>query len=267
VDKLINHTGRTLFYRDEGSGEPLLLVHGFAEDGAVWSDVASMLAGSCRLLIPDLPGSGRSGLLAGKTSMESLAMALRDLLDAAGIDKCVLIGHSMGGYITLAFAELYPERVRAFGFFHSTAYADTDEKRTNRRKSIEFIGQHGAAPYIRQSTPNLFSPVTRESRPSLIEDMVGRYSDFAPESLNAYLEAMMERPDRTAVLERFKGPVLFIIGEQDGVVPFDQSLKQAHIPRIAAIHLLPTAGHMGMLEDPDAGSRIIQSFLNFVCQL
>jgi pimeloyl-ACP methyl ester carboxylesterase len=280
MDKIVKVGGEDLFYHDLGVGTPVVLVHGFAEDGAVWDEVARRLSTMCRVLVPDLPGSGRSTLSGSGQSasagggqpagavtmvtMESLAAVLKDLLDLLEIDQCVFIGHSMGGYITLALAEKYPERVRAFGFFHSTAYADSEEKKDGRRKSIEFIREHGAAPYIRQSTPNLFAAGTREKRSALIEDMIRRYSAFPATSLIAYLQAMMMRPGRLSVLENFPRPILFIIGEQDQVVPPEQVLKQAHLPRIAQVQLLPEAGHMGMLEDAEAGSMMIQQFVNFI---
>lgn len=264
MDKMERRGGGDLFYHDLGVGIPVMLVHGFAEDGAVWDEVADRLSRMCRVIVPDLPGSGRSALQDGAVTMESLAAVLKELLDFWEIDQCVLIGHSMGGYIALAFAQNYPERVRALGLFHSTAYADSEEKKANRRKSIDFIREHGAAPYIRQSTPNLFSAVTRQIRPSLIEDMIRRYSSFAGASLIAYLQAMMARPERLSVLENFPRPILFIIGEQDQVVPLEQALKQAHMPRIAQVQLLPNAGHMGMLEDAADGSIMIQQFVNFI---
>ena len=275
MDKTVTVEGSELFYRDLGVGTPVLLLHGFAEDGAVWDEVAKRLSTTCRVLIPDLPGSGRSPLPgngqpdqpAGEVSMESLATALRELLDKEGIERCVLIGHSMGGYITLAFAESDPERVWAFGLFHSTAYADSEEKKAGRRKSIEFIREYGAAPYIRQSTPNLFAAKTREERPGLVEDMIRRYSGFSAGSLIAYLQAMLQRPERLSVLEHFPRPILFVIGEMDQIVPPEQSLKQAHLPRIAQVRLLPDAGHMGMLEDTVAGGAIIQEFVNFITLL
>lgn len=264
MDKTIKIAGGDLFYRDLGVGAPVMLVHGFAEDGGVWDEVTHGLGSMCRVLVPDLPGSGRSALPAGAVTMESLAAVLKDLLDSLEIDQCVLVGHSMGGYITLAFAEKYPERLRAFGFFHSTAYADSEEKKNNRLKSIDFIRQHGAAPYIRQSTPNLFAAATREKRPELVEDMIRRYSAFPADSLIAYLQAMLARPERLALLENFPRPILFIIGEQDQVVPLDVALKQAHLPRIAEVRLLADAGHMGMLEDAENSSRMIQQFVNFI---
>jgi pimeloyl-ACP methyl ester carboxylesterase len=266
VDKTIVDEDKILFYRDEGAGLPVMLVHGFAEDGTVWDAVAPRLKNICRLLIPDLPGSGRSSPLSQETSMESLAECLKNLLDREDIDRCIFIGHSMGGYITLAAADAYPERVRAFGFFHSTAYPDGEEKKTGRRKSMEFIRQYGAAPYIRQSIPNLFAAVTRGSRPDLVEDMIRRYSGFSAQSLVDYQEAMLHRPDRLSVLQKFTGPILFIIGENDTLVPLAQSLEQCHMPWLSHIHVLPISGHMGMLEEPAAGIDCIQSFLTFINQ-
>ena len=238
----------------------VMLIHGFAEDHSIWDAVASRLENTCRLLVPDLP------LPAEKTSIEILAAYCVSLLDNENIDRCIFIGHSMGGYITLAIAEQFPERVIAFGLFHSTAYPDSEEKRSNRRKSIDFIRQYGAAPYIRQSTPNLFAATTREHSPQLIENMIQNYSGFSADALAAYLEAMANRPDRLSVLQNFAGPILFIIGQNDTVIPITQSLEQSHIPRISHIHILPQAGHMGMLEEPEAGATCIRSFLNFIQQ-
>ena len=266
MDKAIELNDGRLFYRDLGSGEPVLLLHGFAEDGAVWQKVAEELGTGLRLLIPDLPGSGRSPLPA-ETTIESMAAAVKGILDREGIGRCILIGHSMGGYITLAFAEAYPERLLAFGFFHSTAYADTEEKKGGRARSIAFIREHGSAPFIRQSTPNLFAPETRENRPGLVEDMIGRYGGFPADALAAYLEAMMRRPDRISILARAVVPVLFIIGENDQVVLPEQALSQVAVPALSDIHILSKAGHMGMLEEPAAGAAIIQSFVNFITNL
>lgn len=264
MDKTLNIDGRTFYYREEGTGLPVLLLHGFAEDGSVWEEMIPQLKTECRLLIPDLPGSGRSTLLAGEPSIDALAGEVKAFVDLLGLASCVLIGHSMGGYIALAFAERYPDHLRAFGFFHSTAHADSEEKRTARRKSIEFIRQHGVAPFIRQSTPNLFAAGTREQRPDVVENVIRRYSGFSPESLIYYYEAMIRRPDRVKVLQEFAGPVLFIMGAADQVVPYEQALKQCHEPAVSMIHTLNHSGHMGMLEEPERGSSAIREFINFV---
>jgi pimeloyl-ACP methyl ester carboxylesterase len=267
VDKVLTLKGRPLFYREEGSGLPVLLLHGFAEDGRIWDELISGLGRHCRLLIPDLPGSGQSALLPGEPSIDALADVIKEMVDGLGVERCVLIGHSMGGYVSLAFAEKYPDRLKAFGFFHSTAYADSEEKRVARRKSIEFIRQHGAAPFIRQSTPNLFAVETREQRSSMVEDTIRRYSGFTPEALIYYYEAMIRRPDRVHVLRQFKGPVLFIMGAADLVVPYEQAMKQCHEPAISVIHTLDHSGHMGMLEEPERGCEVIETFLTFLQSL
>ena len=266
MDKTIARGPHTLFYRDEGSGLPVVLLHGFAEDGFLWNKQAEQLKANYRLLIPDLPGSGHSSGLTDDTSMEKMAEDILVLLDQEKIQHCVLIGHSMGGYISLAFAEKYPERLKALGLFHSTAYADTEEKRSARRKSIDFIQKNGSAAFIRGSTPNLFAPGTRSDHPELINEMIDRYSSFSPDSLIYYYEAMIRRPDRTAVLERSKTPVLFVIGAQDQAVPPQQVLQQSHIPALSHIHILNHSGHLGMLEEPGQSYRILQSYLNFVTQ-
>jgi pimeloyl-ACP methyl ester carboxylesterase len=270
VDKLIGGSSSSLYYREEGSGLPVVLLHGFAEDGAIWDNQVSYLSAYCRVIVPDLPGSGQSSALTSAedagpaTSIEELAGSIATLLDRLAIQQCILIGHSLGGYIALAFAEKYPNRLTALGLFHSTAYADNEEKKTGRQKSIEFIRNNGSAAFIRQSIPNLFSGYTREHHPDLIDSIISRYSCFSPDSLITYYEAMIARPDRTAVLRQFAGPVLFIIGQADAVIPMEQVLQQCHLPAVSHIHIIENAGHQGMLEAPDRSNTILQSFLTFV---
>jgi len=264
VHKTILHRSFTLSYKIEGKGFPVVLLHGFAEDGTIWDGLTASLKNDYRLIVADLPGCGRSPLpeipKAGMP-LEELADLIIALLDEEGIQQCILIGHSMGGYITLAVAEKYPDRLKAFGLFHSTAYADSAEKIAGRRKSIEFINKNGAPAFIRQSTPNLFAESTRKERPELINSLIDRYASFDPNTLVHYQEAMISRPDRTHVLQQFTGPVLFIIGEQDALIPLQSSLQQTHMPRLSHIHILENAGHMGMLENRDGSHRILDDFL------
>jgi pimeloyl-ACP methyl ester carboxylesterase len=218
----------------------------------------------CRLLVPDLPGSGRSPYNPALASVEDFAGCIHAMIQHEKIEKFILLGHSMGGYISLAYAELYPAFLNAFGLFHSTAYADSPEKIALRTKGIEFIGQHGSAPFIRQSVPGLFGESFREKNQQVVESVTSQYSTFDPRALIAYYKAMIARPDRTRVLREFPRPVLFIVGEKDNAVPMQQALEQVHMPSTASIHILPGAGHMGMLEDPEASNAILEGFLEFV---
>jgi pimeloyl-ACP methyl ester carboxylesterase len=137
-------------YRVVGNGSPVMLVHGFGEDGRVWENQEEVLQKNFQLIIPDLPGSGQSAATED-LSMEGMARVLKLVLDDAGIESCIMIGHSMGGYITLAFAEFFPKMLKAFGLFHSTAYADNEDKKTARRRGIEFILEQGPVKFLEQS--------------------------------------------------------------------------------------------------------------------
>ncbi|MBS1605849.1 MAG: alpha/beta fold hydrolase [Bacteroidetes bacterium] len=264
MDKKIADGANTLFYRDEGAGLPVVLLHGFAEDHTVWDTQVEYLSSSCRLITPDLPGSIRSTPAPLPVTMGSIAGSVLTILNHENIDQCVLIGHSMGGYITLAFAEKYPGRLKGFGLFHSTAYPDSEEKKAARRKSNDFIRNNGTAPFIRQSVPNLFAAGTRTSHPGLVQTTIDRYSNLAPEALIAWYEAMIQRPDRTAVLKEAAIPVLFVIGKEDQAVPPEHTLQQSHLPSLSHIHILQHSAHMGMLEEPALSNSLLRSFLNFV---
>lgn len=244
---------------------PVLLLHGFAEDSAIWDGQIEHLKNDYLLIIPDLPGSGQSSALPGPTTLEEAANFITAILDAEKIGRCILIGHSMGGYITLAFAEKYPERLKALGLFHSIAFADSEEKKAGRQKSIEFIRNNGSPAFIRQSIPNLFSDNSRKEHPEWITSLTDRFATtISPDTLIYYQQAMINRPDRSSVLQQFPRPVLFVIGCQDNVIPLDASLRQTHIPGLSHIHLLENSGHMGMIEASADSYHLLLDFLRQV---
>jgi pimeloyl-ACP methyl ester carboxylesterase len=262
-EKTISVGGNLLFYRVIGKGKTVILVHGFAEEGSVWDNQVEILNKEYRLIIPDLPGSGRSPIQKDM-SMEGLAASIHEVLlneSAIGGHKPIMIGHSMGGYITLAYAEKYRGSLAAIGLVHSSAFADNEEKKAARRKSIDFIREHGAALFIEQSTPNLFSEKTRKESPEIVKALIEKNTNFSAESLVHYYDAMMARPDRTQIVKEFPGPVLYIIGRHDNAVPLQQSLQQCHMPILAYIHILRDSGHMGMLEEPALCTRFLEKFL------
>lgn len=251
-----------VFYRIEGKGQPVMLVHGFAEDGTVWENQVEYLRSTFQLIIPDLPGSGRSAATGKEEwTMEYFADCLSAILEKENIADVVMIGHSMGGYITLAFAHKYPARLKAFGLFHSTAFPDSEEKKATRRRGIEFIQQNGPVKFLEQSIPNLFSEDFKKQHPATVKKIMARYTNFTGQSLVNYYEAMMLRPDRTHVLKSFPRPILFILGKYDTAVPFDQGLQQCYMPGLSYIHILEHSGHMGMWEEPALSNSFIEEFL------
>jgi len=259
--KEFNYEGKKISYRTTGSGPMVVLLHGFGEEGSVWRNQYNLFLDN-QLVIPDLPGSGESDMI-DDMSMEGLAVAMMEMINTIGREdeRIILIGHSMGGYVTLAFAEKYPERLKAFGLFHSTAFADSEEKKETRRKGISFVEQHGAFSFLKTSVSNLFAPANREQNEALIEEQFDTVRNFSGTALVHYYEAMMQRPDRTAVLQKTTQPVLFVMGKYDAAVPLEDGLKLCYLPQLSYIHLLENSGHMGMLEE---AAHTNQLFVQFV---
>lgn len=249
-----------VIYSVHGKGKPVMLVHGFGEKSDVWRNQVETLKKNYTVIVPDLPGSGESIAIADM-SIEGLSEVLRKILERESITQCIMIGHSMGGYITLAFAEKYAFCLKAFGLFHSTAYADSEEKKSTRRKGIEFIHEHGAFRFLENTTPNLFSPKTKDERPGIIDGQIAGLSNFTEAALVSYYESMIQRPDRTMVLRSSTIPVLFVAGKYDAAIPQEDILKQCHLPSLSYIHILENSGHMGMLEEPGKSNLILKNFL------
>ena len=233
--KEIQVQGKKIVYQVIGNGKPVILIHGFGEKADVWNNQVDYLQDKFQLIVPDLPGSGYSEMI-DDMSMEGMAEVIKTIIEtesqipsAEGREACI-IGHSMGGYITLAFVEKYPELVSAFGLFHSSAFADNEEKKITRQKGIDFINQHGAFEFLKTATPNLFSPLTKDEQPGLIEKQIAGLHNFSPHALVSYYEAMMKRPDRTEILRNTTVPVLFIMGKYDVAVPIEDGLKQCLLP-------------------------------------
>jgi len=205
MDKKLETGGRKLFYRVFGNGKPVMLIHGFGETGDVWKNQIARLGAHFQLIVPDLPGSGQSDII-DDMSMEGIAESLKAILDKendkaspSGNVRVAMIGHSMGGYIALAFADKYSDCLAALGLFHSTAFADSEEKKETRKKGIGFIRQHGAFEFLKNSTPNLFSPFSKAEKQELIDGFIRSLNNFSAQSLVSYYEAMMQRPDRTHI--------------------------------------------------------------------
>ncbi len=265
TEKTIIYEDVPVFYRVTGEGRTVVLVHGFSEDGEIWVNQVNALKNKFRLIVPDIPGSGRSQLLKN-AGIDTYAEVIRQILDVEvkELDKkagVIMIGHSMGGYITLAFVEKYPQYLSAFGLFHSSAFADDEEKKQARRKSIDFIRQNGAAAFLKTSIPGLFTKDFVEHFPDKINALIESGHSFSADALVQYYEAMIDRPDRTHILKSFNGPVLFIMGEFDNAIPLAISLQQCYLPNEAHVHLFTGSAHMGMWEEPDRANEALEAFL------
>lgn len=254
---------KKIAYKVYGEGKPVILLHGFGEDSRIWEPQIKFLEPHFRLIVPDIPGSGESELVPD-ANIEIYADILKELCEIElqlPNEGAVLIGHSMGGYITLAFAEKYPRYLKSFGLFHSSAFADTVEKKETRRKAIDFIKEKSAHTFLKTSTPNLFTEPYKEKHPEKVEKLIEEGKNFTNEALIQYYEGMIARPDRTGVLKTFPKPILFIIGQHDKAIPFEDSMKQCHLPLQSHVHILRNSAHMGMWEEEEKANNILISFL------
>ena len=262
----LNYRQGTIYYRKAGSTGPwLLLLHGLAEDHTIWNNLTHDLAKHCRLLIPDLPGSGRSTVLQptqANSNIDELAFAVEAILNAEKINQCILIGHSMGGYVALAAAERFPERIEKLGLFQSTAYADTEEKKQMRYKAIRMVEEYGPEAIFRETIANNFTPEWKQNNPELLQQLQGRCHQFSSIAACQYYQMMASRPDRTQVLRQFKGPVLLVAGRKDQAVPINHTLEQCQLPESCWFYILENSAHMGMWEDPGAAVALISAFIS-----
>ena len=258
-EKTINFNNGEIFYRVTGQGPAVVLIHGVPADGDLWEEQCKALT-TFKFIVPDLPGSGRSKIILDM-SIGGMAEAIKAILDEEKITRAAMIGHSMGGYVSLAFAERYRDRLLGLGLFHSTAYADREERKTIRRKGIDFIEKNGAYEFLKTLIPNLFSPGNRQINFEGIEHLLIKAKNFSSQALISYYEAMLQRPDRRSVLENFEIPLLFIAGTHDTAVPLNDSLEQSHMSQTCHFHILAQSGHMGMIEETEKTNSTLSSYL------
>lgn len=235
-----------------------MLIHGFCETNRIWDRFAENLSNTYRVLLPDLPGFGKSSLPPTPFALTDIGVMLMDWMDQLRIKNPVVIGHSLGGYVTLAMAEEQPNRFPGFGLFHSTAYADSEEKKENRNKIIDFVQRNGVQPFIETFVPELFYQKKNDFMAAVYEIAC----QTSGQTLVAYSAAMRDRPSRERLLETFPKPILMIAGEQDTIVTYEPSSAQSKLMKFPFFCGLTDVGHMGMFENEPASLKIVKDFMN-----
>jgi len=253
----------SIFYNDTGSGLPVVFLHGFCETSDIWSGIQNHLSKKFRVITIDLPGFGGSRLLKHAFSLQDVASEIKAFLDSIQLKEYVLIGHSLGGYVALAFSKLYGDQLLGLGMFHSSAFEDDDDKKENRTRLMEFIGKNGVRTFIKTFIPSLFYKENIDTLHDIIRSLKKSAERTDPEAVIQYARAMRDRPSSVDLLRGFQKPVMFIIGEDDPSVPIEKSLEQAILPNDSHILRLEKTGHMGMFEKPDETTSFIEGFLNF----
>ncbi|QHT68267.1 alpha/beta hydrolase [Rhodocytophaga rosea] len=249
-----------LAYQLSGKGYPVVFLHGFCESKQVWENFAPNLQETFTTLIPDMPGFGESTGNTHYTNVEEMAGEVAKLLATLSINSCVIVAHSLGGYVALALAEKHPLLVKGLCLFHSTAYADSEEKKHTRNKTADFIEKNGLEPFAESFVPPLFFKGKRETLAPDMEKARQMVIQTPKETAVAVTKAMRDRPDRTQVLKEANYPVLFIAGREDEAVPLEAAKSQFFLPKRSIVHILPETAHMGMFERPRETVLIVSQF-------
>ncbi|NJM93581.1 MAG: alpha/beta fold hydrolase [Cytophagales bacterium] len=246
-----------LAFKEQGQGPDLVLLHGFCETKDIWDPLLPLLQAHFRCICMDMPGFGASDWGHTPFGLADVAAEVHEFIMHQGLQKPIIIGHSLGGYVCLALVEKWPELAQAFCLFHSSALADGEEKKANRNRTIEFVKKNGVAALVDSFVEGLFYAPNRARLESEIVDIKKMAAQTPDEVHMAYTAAMRDRPDRTKVLRDFNGPMLFLAGEEDGAVPFQLSLSQAQLSPQLRFEALPGVGHMGMVEATQQSAEIL----------
>jgi pimeloyl-ACP methyl ester carboxylesterase len=241
----INVNGIQLAYERHGKGTPLVLLHGYPLDHHLWDEVVPLLEDTFDIILPDLRGFGESTTVASPYTMDDYASDIAGLLDQLGIQKTAIAGHSMGGYVALAFARLYPKRVSGLGLVSSQVLADPPDRKEGRYKSAADVAENGIGSVVATMTPKFTTNETLQSfaRISMERQQPGAYIGA--------LKAMAERIDSTPLLSSLKVPVVVIHGDSDALIPVDRAHEvKAALPQIHLVEIRG-AGHMPMMEDKE----------------
>jgi pimeloyl-ACP methyl ester carboxylesterase len=247
-----------LFFTSKGTGRPIVLLHGFCETHEIWRGVQEGLASRYRVITPDLPGFGGSTLPTTPFTLDGIADLVISFLNNHAIENAVVIGHSLGGYVTLAMANRNPGLFAGAGLFHSTAYPDAPERKANRDKTIEFVKRHGVAPFVETYVPGLFY----DKQHAAMGEVKRIALQTTPETLVAYSMAMRDRPSRIEFLKHYSKPFLFLAGTEDTFVPLASMEEQHGLVANGALYLLPATGHMGMYERVGDSVEFINDFVS-----
>jgi pimeloyl-ACP methyl ester carboxylesterase len=247
-----------LFIRETGTGTPVILLHGFPFHSALWSSFADKLSAAFKVYAVDLPGFGKSQILPSPFTIDQVASRVVSWLEERRIKNPVIVGHSLGGYVALAMIKRSPNLASGLVLFHSTALADTEEKKQSRDKVLEFIDKNGVVAF----TSNFIAPLFADPAHPAIAKVKAIATESSAEAVKGYTSAMRDRHDLTDVLSTFKKPVLFLAGEKDGGIPVESIYKQAAISPFSETQVLSGVAHMGMLEDEKTSFEIVRSFID-----
>ena len=256
--------GIEIGYDDEGSGPPVVLLHGYPFNRTMWRDQLEELKRHHRVIAPDLRGHGETTVTPGVVTMRDMAKDVAALLESLEVSRPVIVGLSMGGYVVLAFSRLLPLKARSLVLADTRAQADTEEGKRNRELQAEKALSEGMEAIADGLLPKLLTPETISQRPDVVKRLRDMMVATAPEGAAAALRGMAQRPDRIPFLSNIIAPTLIVVGSEDALTPVaDAELMHREIGG-SRLKIIEGAGHVSNLENPEEFNRVLVEFLRDV---
>lgn len=256
--EILRYKNANIHFSSQGKGRAIVLLHGFLENISMWDDIILALSKKYRVISIDLLGHGKSENIGYIHSMEDQASMIKFVLDALNLSRYVLIGHSMGGYVGLAFAEHFTDNIKGLCLMNSTPLADSPEKKINRERAIEAV-KINYKTFIRMAVPNLFAPYNLLKFKDEVNIVVEQALQMQPQGIIGSLEGMKLRKDRVNELKKLKVPTQLIIGQNDGAIDIELTLES--IENTSTEIIIFPDGHMSPIENK---SELIETLEHFV---
>jgi pimeloyl-ACP methyl ester carboxylesterase len=257
--KVVSFQNHKISYTIDGQGECIVLLHGFPMDHRVWDDFKSSFTPRFKVICIDLPGSGQSEMLNETHSMLLMAKAVNTVLTHENIEKCILLGHSMGGYVSLEFANRFPEKMKGLILFHSQASADDEVVKAKRNNDIQLVFENKSA-FLKIFIDGLFDKDFSKIHPKKVDNIKEICQSQSEQAIVAALSGMRDRQSHLDLLINIQVPVLFILGKNDARMPITKIMEQAQLPAHTEILILDHVAHFGFLEKPEVTGLTIDLF-------
>lgn len=260
MQKTAKYRNTDIAFTDEGHGRAVVLLHGFLGSAEIWQPLSDNLKKSYRVICIDLPGHGKTPCIGYAHSMERMAKSVKAVMDSLRLKRYAMIGHSMGGYVALAFADLFPDNLRGLCLFHSSAYPDSEEKKQDRLRAIQVVKANKRV-YTKTTIQNLFAKKNLKYLQAEIAFALNIARKTSQQGIIAALLGMKDRPARDLILGLVQYPIMMVIGELDNVLPPESLLEQAALIRNPTVLYLEHDGHFGFLESPKQSAKEMRRFL------
>lgn len=249
-----------IFYKTTGKGRAVIFLHGFMESSEMWAKQIEFFKKNNKVICIDLPGHGQSDCYGYIHSMELMAEAVEAVIKKLRLRKVIIVGHSMGGYVALALTKKNPALLKGICLFHSTAAADSEERKKLRTRAIEVVKKNKKM-FINEAIPNLYAPDFRNHHKDDIKFSKELALKTSTQGIIAAIEGMKERLSSEELIKKLNVPLAFIIGKKDAGIPYEGVIKQAKSAKRSYSLVLDEVAHMGFVEEPEGCNKFISKFI------